>query len=413
MSGHSLLVAGGGIAGLTAALALARSGNRVVVIEQAAALGEVGAGIQISPNASRILIDLGLGAALADVAVTPEDLRVYSTRAGREIGRTPLGGAIERRYGAPLWVIHRGDLAAVLAAAVRERPEIELVLDARLRDVEARPDGLHATVTVGGRSREFVAAGLIGADGVRSMVRTRVRGGPPARYAGRTAYRAIVPIDRVPEDLRRSTGLWMSPRAHLVHYPIRGGRAFNLVAVVEDGWTDEGWSVPAAPSEVARHFGLDRAGPWPEPARGLLALPTEWTKWALCGFDCRFEWSSGPVTLAGDAAHATLPFAAQGGAMAIEDAAVLALTLAETASPAAAFRAYEALRKARTRAIVATAGKNGRIYHMTDGPAFFRDLVLELGAGSRLAERLHWIWNWRPSGLHKPREIAGAGVTAP
>jgi salicylate hydroxylase len=413
MSGHPLLVAGGGIAGLTAALMLARSGHRVTVIEQAAEPTEVGAGIQISPNASRILIDLGLRPALERVAVTPEDLRVYSTRAGGEIGRTLLGGEVERRWRAPLWVIHRADLARVLTEAVHATPGIDLVHDARLRDVEPLPGGIRAFVTIASEPHELDVAGLIGADGVRSGVRTRVRGGPPARYAGRTAYRATVEIDRVPEELRRSTGLWMSPKAHLVHYPIRGGRLFNLVAVVEDDWTDESWSVPASAEEFARRFGLWEPKLWPQPARSLLTLPAAWTKWALCGFDCRFEWSSGPVTLIGDAAHATLPFAAQGGGMAIEDAAVLAGTLEAAPNPAAAFRAYEALRKARVRAIVETARKNGRLYHLGGTTGFFRDLVLKLGAGSRLTERHDWIWSWRPSDLRKPRDILAGPAPAP
>jgi salicylate hydroxylase len=394
MSGHALIVAGGGIGGLTAALALARAGHRVTVLEQARELSEVGAGIQLSPNASRVLIDLGLGEALGRRAVTPSDIRVFTTRSGGEVARTPMGNRLQERYGAPFWVIHRADLLSVLVEAVARRPSIELVLDARLRGAAAEPAGLVVHTTVAGQSRDFHADGLIGADGVRSRVRTTVRGGPPARYTGRTAYRATLPIEAAPKDLRECTGLWMSPKAHVVHYPIRAGREWNIVAVVEDGWTDESWSVPADRDEVIQVFGLG-IHRWSALGEELLRLPERWTKWALCGFDGNFEWSSGAVTLLGDAAHATLPFAAQGGGMAIEDAAVLARTLEGAPNVAGAFRAYEALRKPRTRAIVDRATANGRIYHMGDTLGFFRDTTLRLGAGAHLTDRMDWIYKWR------------------
>lgn len=394
MSRPSLIVAGGGIGGLTAALCLARAGHRVTVLEQAGELAEVGAGIQLSPNASRILVDLGLGPALAACAVTPDDIRVFSARAGGEVARAPLGRGPENRYGAPYWVIHRADLQRVLAAAVRAEPNVELILDARLRDAAAEPPGIVVHATVAGTPRDIRADGLVGADGVRSRVRMTVRTGPPARYTGRTAYRVTLPIDAAPRDLARSTALWLSPRAHVVHYPIRSGREWNIVAIVEDAWTDESWSVPADRDEVAAVFGL-RGNRWPKLARDILATPSTWTKWALCGFDADFEWSSGPVTLLGDAAHATLPFAAQGGGMAIEDAAVLARALAGAPNVASAFRAYETLRKPRARAIVDQAVKNGRIYHLPDGLAVFRDTALRFGAGRRMTERMDWIWRWR------------------
>lgn len=396
MPSHSLVIAGGGIGGLTAALALARSGHAVTVLEQAPVLAEVGAGIQLSPNASRVLIDLGLEKDLAAVAVGPREIRVHSSRAGGEVARTAVGTTVEERYGAPFWVVHRADLLAVLARAVAAEPRIELLLDARFRDASPDPDGLCVHATIAGEARDIRTDGLIGADGVRSRVRTALRAGPPARYTGRTAYRAIVPIDRVPAEMRDVTGMWLSPRAHLVHYPIRAGREFNLVAVVEDDWQDESWSVPASKSEFAAHFGLTGRSRWPEAARRLLDLPETWTKWALCGFEADFEWTAGAVTLLGDAAHATLPFAAQGGGMAIEDAAVLARVLEGAPNVPAGFRAYETLRRPRTKAIVEQAVANGRIYHLPHALAFFRDQALKWGLGHQLLDRMDWIYRWRP-----------------
>jgi salicylate hydroxylase len=395
MSHHHLILAGGGIGGLTAALALARNGHRITVLEQAPVLAEVGAGIQLSPNASRILIDLGLRHALERVAVTPREIVVNSSRSSGEVARTAVGLAVEMRWGAPFWVVHRADLLAALAAAAAAEPAIELVLDARVRDATPAPEALIVHATVAGEARDFAGDGLIGADGVRSRVRTKLRGGPPAKFTGRTAYRATVPIDIVPAEFREVTGMWLSPRAHLVHYPIRAGREFNLVAVVEDTWQDESWSVPASKAEFAAHFGLTGRSRWPETARRLLDLPETWTKWALCGFDADFEWSSGAVTLLGDAAHATLPFAAQGGGMAIEDAAVIAHVLEGAPNVAAAFRAYETLRKPRTRAIVEQAVANGRLYHLPHALAFFRDAALRMGLGGQLLDRMDWIYRWR------------------
>jgi len=395
MSSHSLVIAGGGIGGLTAALALARAGHRVTVLEQAPVLAEVGAGIQLSPNASRVLIDLGLRARLAAAAVVPREIRVHSSRTGGEVARTPAGAVVESRYGAPFWVIHRADLLAALAGAVAAEPAIELVLDARFRSASPTPDAIIVHATVAGEARDFAADGLVGADGVRSRVRTTVLGGPPARYTGRTAYRATVATERVPAEFRNVTGMWLSPRAHLVHYPVRAGREFNIVAVVEDSWQDESWSVPASKAEFVAHFGLTGRSRWPEAARGLLDLPETWTKWALCGFDCDFEWTSGAVTLLGDAAHATLPFAAQGGGMAIEDAVVLARTLEAAPNLPAAFRAYETLRKPRTRAIVEQAVSNGRLYHLPHPIALFRDAALKWGLGHQLLDRMDWIYRWR------------------
>ncbi|WP_407050578.1 FAD-dependent monooxygenase [Methyloraptor flagellatus] len=387
-----LVIAGAGIGGLTAALALSRAGRRTIVLEQADRLAEVGAGIQLSPNASRILDALDLGLALDRHAVTPDWLKVHSVRAGGEVLRMPLGRGIEQRYGAPYRVIHRADLLDALATAAQTDRNVEIRLGTRLRRAEAAPGRISIEARTPTGPATIEAAALIGADGVRSRVRTHVLGGPLARYSGRTAYRAVVPIGQIPAEHRRSTGLWMGPHGHLVHYPLHGGETFNLVAVIESDWEDDGWSVPATRREV-----LDAFASWPQAARDLLALPQDWTKWALCGVDPDFAWVGGHVAVLGDAAHAMLPFAAQGGAMAIEDAAVLAAHLADPAADIAmALAAYEAERKPRAKAVVELARTNGRIYHLPDALAFLRDAGMRIAGADRLAARQDWIWRWRP-----------------
>lgn len=390
-----LVVVGAGIGGLTAALALARRGHRVTVLERSAVLAEVGAGLQISPNASRILVELGLKPRLEAQAVTPDSLRIHSTRAGGEIARMPLGPPIAARFGAPYWVVHRADLQNALAAEVAALPSVSIRLGIAVKRIEAEPGRVVVAIEQDGRPDAIEADGVVGADGVWSMIRTGTLGAPPARYTGRMALRATIPIDETPPDYRNAVGLWMAPRAHLVHYPIAGGRLLNLVAVTEAAWEDDNWSVPVEREAVVRRFDPVSGTRWPDIARALILAPQHWTGWALAGIRPDFDWTSGPVTLLGDAAHATLPFAAQGACMAIEDAAVLARSLDRHAEVADGFAAYEKARKRRTTAIWDQAVSNGRIYHMGDALALFRDTGIGL-AGRRLIDRQAWIYGWKP-----------------
>lgn len=394
---RSIIVAGAGIGGLTAALALARAGFQVTVLERASALQEVGAGVQLSPNATRLLIDLGAGPALEKRVFAPDGIRIFSVLAGGELTMVPLGGTAAERYGGPFWTVHRADLHGVLAEMALKSPNIRLELDAELRAAATHPGGLTAHVAVSGVERTLDAAGLIGADGVHSAVRTRLLDGPVARYTGKMAYRAVIPIGETPMDLRRVGGLWLAPRAHLVHYPVRAGRELNIVAIVDGSWQDESWSAPALREEVLAQFSTLPGSDWPEVARALVAAPASWTKWALRGVDPRFEWTGGVVTLIGDAAHAMLPFSAQGACMAIEDAIVIARHLAATPDVAAAMRGYEAERKARVAAVVALSTTNGRGYHMRPAFGRMRDVVLRAAGGARILGRQAWIYDWRPT----------------
>jgi salicylate hydroxylase len=394
-SSRSILIAGAGIGGLTAALALTRAGYRVVVVEQAEALSDIGAGLQLSPNATRVLQDLGIAERLATTAVMPEGLSIRSARSGTEIAYMPIGRAMEFRYGAPYWAIHRGDLQAALADAVSEQPDIVLRLGTKLEDLAVHANGITAQL----RDRRGITderfPALIGADGVWSTTRAQLGDKTKPVFRDRTAWRALVPASSVAPDFQRPvTRLWLGRNAHLVHYPVRGGSLINVVAIVADRWNAPGWSTPGTRDELLRRFTRER---WAKEARDLVETPDAWVKWALFDRgDVSFP-ERGPATLIGDAAHPMLPFLAQGAAMAIEDAAVLARCLASPASdPEPGMRRYEAIRRSRVRRVQQEARANSRTYHMSGAAALARNLALHLMGGERLRARYDWIYDWRP-----------------
>lgn len=385
-----IVVAGGGIGGLTAALALERAGFHVHVLERSTRLGEVGAGIQISPNAWRVLESLGVMPALEEAMIRPETVRIHSVRAGGVIGRIPLGETALKRYGAPYTVIHRGDLHQGLADVALERPDIEIHLGTALADAEEDEDGITVELQGPEGVSSCRAEALIGADGVWSTVRRRLLRLPSADFSGRIAYRATFPADCAP-DLAGFTGLWMGTNAHLVHYPIGAGREINVVAVTQNDWREETWSAPASRDEVLGCFRK-----WPVAARRVLEKPKDWLKWALCDIGPGTIWAEGRIALLGDAAHAMLPFMAQGGAMAIEDACVLARCLADDPDVDEALLAYERERKDRVERVVRAARDNARIYHMKGLMALARDTGIRYMSGRRLLSRYDWLYDWRP-----------------
>ncbi len=394
-STRHVIVAGGGIAGLTAALALARAGLRATVLEQSPVLQEAGAGIQLSPNATRVLIALGLHQWLASSVTTPEAIRVMSGGSAREIARVPLGSMAERRYGAPYWIVHRGDLQAALAAAAQATPDVDLKLGVRVEEFAAHVNG----VSVLGRHQKTMiderGMALVGADGIWSTIGARLRRQRPPDFAHRTAWRALVPADSVPSVFREPlVHLWLGLDAHLVHYPVKGGQLVNVVGIVFDEWNKEGWTADGDRAEILRHF--DRFA-WHEMARAMIALPEQWKKWALFERRVPFRGGIGPVTLIGDAAHPTLPFLAQGAGMAIEDAVVLADSLARHQNdPAAALRHYELLRRHRTGRVQQMSRKQGRIYGLTGPEAVIRNMGMRLLGSERLLARQDWLYSWHP-----------------
>ena len=387
------MIAGAGIGGLTCALALTRRGFRVVVLEQAEVLEPVGAGIQLSPNATRILIDLGLAERLAPAVVAPQEIRVLRSHNAREIVRGAIGADAAFRYGAPYWVVHRGDLQAALLECLQASPDGALHLGRRVEDFAVHAHGVTVETRTQAGTRDEHGIALIGADGLWSRIRGRLGDDTPAKFCGRTAWRAIVSADLVPLEFREPiTWLWLGAEAHLVHYPVRAGAAVNIVAIIRDDWQSPGWSEPGARADV-----LARFSGWAAEPRALMAIPDSWSKWALFERPALRAWTAGPVTVLGDAAHPILPFLAQGGAMAIEDAAVLADCLARWPDrPALAFETYEGLRRSRTQRVAQESHFNGIIYHLRGLAAVARNLALGRLSGEKLLRRYDWLYDWRP-----------------
>jgi salicylate hydroxylase len=395
---RTVFIAGAGIGGLTASLALAAKGFRVVILEKAERLEEVGAGLQLSPNASRVLCDLGLRDLLSGRAVTPDAISLMSARGGGELIRLPLGERAATAAGAPYWVVHRADLQAALQAKVGEHHDIELRLGCQFEDIAAHAKGLTVVSRVGMSRQQDLALALIGADGIWSSVRQHLFPHLQPQFSGLIAWRGTLEATQLPREYAsRRVQLWMGPNAHLVAYPIAGARQINMVAVVPGTWNRPGWSAPADGNELKNIFGPPT---WPGAARMMIGAVDGWKKFALFTLPEGNEWTKGAIALLGDAAHAMLPFAAQGAGMAIEDAAVLAKCLAEAAGdngagiPAALHR-YAQLRRARVARVQRTARRNGMIYHLAGPMALARDLAIKVMGAKRILARQDWIYQWR------------------
>ena len=365
-----ILVAGGGIGGLTAALCLAKRGHEVTVFEQASTLGEVGAGIQLSPNCTRVLHDLGLERQIRATAFLPEAIQLRHWRNGGIIGQSALGEDAVRRYGFPYYHAHRADLLSVLVEAARRVPNIQLLCDAEARCF--KQSGSRATLSTTGGDHDGEV--LIGADGIHSTIRAGLWGDDRTRFTGCVAWRALVPTDRLPDGLIRPMATaWWGPGGHFVHYYVRRGELVNCVGVIEKaGWEVESWTERGDHAEFAADF----AG-WHGGIRRLIdhADNNSLFKWALHDREPMPRWGERRVTLLGDACHPTLPFMAQGAAMAIEDAAVLAGCLADSTDVPAALQRYERLRRDRTARVQHGSRRNATLFHLAGIKAWLRNRV--------------------------------------
>ena len=365
-----ILIAGGGIGGLAAALALSRQGAAVQVIEQAAAFAEVGAGIQIGPNVTRILRDWELEDGLRQVASFPQALQARDARSGRALGHLPLGERAERVYGAPYACIHRADLHQLLLQAV-QAGGVPLALNQRLDDVQQQGAAVQVRT---GQGRVLEPALLVGADGLWSRSRQALGLTEPPRFSGHLAYRGLIPL-AVPEAQPQVT-VWMGPRLHVVHYPVQAGRALNVVAIVhgELPCHPEDWDHAAH----AAHL-FQALGPLCRPLQQTLEAVPHWRLWALNDrppMTSAAQMAQGTVALLGDAAHPMRPYLAQGAGMAIEDAQVLAQCWAEPGTVAERVRRYAEQRWRRNAQVQARAIRNGRIFHAHGPVSWGRNLAM-------------------------------------
>jgi salicylate hydroxylase len=358
----SVAIIGGGIGGLAATLSLLRAGFDVHVYEQARALSEVGAGVQISPNASRILHRLGLAEALAKMGVKPLAWHQRRWDDGRTLLRTAVAEAMEATFGSPHYQMHRADVLDALAGAL---PAERLHVGHRFTALVDRGD--HVDVEFENGSRISVEA-LVGADGIHSAVRRVVFGPENPRFTGCVAYRGLVPADRLAHlDLEVSSVVWMGPGKHFIHYFVQSRHLVNFVAIIDqDTWTRESWTDRGNISDARAAF----AG-WHSQVRGILEAVDDTFIWALFDRKPMARWSVGRVTLLGDACHAMLPFMAQGAAQAIEDGATLGACLSQAGAQGVpdALRRYEALRLPRASRVQALSAINKTRFHLPDGPA--------------------------------------------
>lgn len=401
-----ILIAGGGIGGLAAALSIAKQSHTVIVLERRDTFTELGAGIQLAPNAFHALDHVGVGDAVRERAVFIDELRFMDGTTDNLVASMPLTGAYRTRFGNPYAVMHRIDLYKPLLEACRQTPEIELHVNSSVTRYEQHASGVTVFLDT---AKQFTGAALIGADGIRSSVRRQLVGDGEPRVSGHTIYRSVIPMNRVPHELRwNSVTLWAGPKWHFVHYPIGSGEYLNLAATRDD---DAKEPVVGRPTEKAHVL-----GEFPEmghSARRLLNLGEDWKCWVLCDRDPIHGWTDKWVTLLGDAAHPMLQYAAQGACMALEDAVVIGELLDCSADDIEQrLEKFEAERRDRTAKAQLVAREMGRqLYHPAGEAAWARNAMLSSLSHGDLYERVEWLHGARNFGTGgSGMEASTAGV---
>jgi salicylate hydroxylase len=382
-----VLVSGGGIGGLAAALALVRQGFQVRVFEQASHIGEIGAGIQLGPNAFHAFDALGVGEKARSRAVYTDCMVMHDAIDESEVGRIETGEAFRQRFGNPYAVIHRVDIHNSLLEGAEETKRVEFFTDTRIERVEQ--DGNSVTV-IDQNGKRWTGQALIAADGGKSVVRAQYVNDPP-RVTGHVVYRAVVEKDDFPENLRwNAASLWAGPNCHLVHYPLRGGEQYNVVVTFHSRDKEEWGVTDGSKEEVQSYFRDIAAKP-----RQLIDLPKSWRRWATADREPIDTWVHGRATILGDAAHPTTQYMAQGGCMALEDAVTLGEALRVNDNDwDKALALYQRSRVARTARIVLSGREMGRLYHAKGVERLVRNSLWKGRTQERFYDAMEWLYSW-------------------
>jgi salicylate hydroxylase len=388
-SNKDILIVGAGIAGLTAALTLARRGVEVTIADAFEAPSEIGAGIQVAPNASHILRSLGVLDSLAQKAIAPSSIRLGDAHSGTILLDMPVSGPWLDSMGAPYLTAHRAVLHGALYNAVTSHPAVDVLTGHRLQEVKSANGRATALFDTRGGSVEIETKMLIGADGIWSKVREAVPGASPAMSTGRIAWRAIAPAQR--EREKQTVTAWMAPDFHMVCYPVRNAETVNIAAITRGDAREGEWEQTGGSATLTRL--LENAEQTVLPG----AIPAEsWTKWPLSAVDPRGRWHSDGILLIGDAAHGMEPFAAQGAAMAIEDGYAAGNAIAEyTSDPDAAFRLYDITRRDRVKRVAARTSFNRWVYHQSGPGRYARNAYLRARSAETFLKDLEWLYGYR------------------
>jgi 3-hydroxybenzoate 6-monooxygenase len=381
-----ILINGGGIGGLATALALARHGLDSQVFEQATEFKEVGAGLQIGPNAFRVFEQLGVTDAVSHLASFPDSFTLMDAVTAEPIVQLPLGDRFQRRFGHPYGLMHRADLHRVLLDACRQSGHVQLHTNSKCVAFEDTGDSVDVTLADSSTRR---GSALVGADGLWSMVRQAIVADGDPRLAGHICYRAIVPIEQLPDDMRMNAmGLWVGPKMHMVLWPMRKGAFSNVTVVFHSDRFEEGWDTYGDPDELHERMAILHPK-----VRGFVQAVQDWRMYVLRDREPVRNWSKGRVTLLGDAAHPMLQYLAQGACMAMEDAVCLAAQVVSHGDDcAAAFRQYQQLRYLRTARVQLTARLYGFVYHASGATADLRDDFLRSKTPEQVLESMAWIY---------------------